>query len=682
MKQVLPLIALLTGLIPATAKAAEATDTVRFATHNVVLEDDPKRGQYNFSLYSDDGQWKVQLNYHAEGSMFGTFGNDDFGLSTTGKYYNYARNPKNDMVFYSFTDMAVEVSDRSTEYHISANCLASNNVRFLIEGSLDVLTPMDTVSLDLGYAQRVTNTFYGTHTFTAETDAYQLTYGVVAPDPVGTFYTADILMPELTDKRTGQRVGLKSATAVHRLEADTLWLTLDALADDLRLYHLTMYNAERTVPVVAEETIDIEGDITLQDLTEMYGCYQLSGQNRTWAVGIAFVPDAFAPGRREWTMDDIFMPYTTLIRLEDQHAVRIHDVHVWLTDADQLTFRADITATDGVLYHITLRTAGPGYLGEPDAVVEMDLGQAAMLDYTEPGVIGLGAYLPMQYQLRLYLNAHRLEGDYYTDDAVLDRCDVMVVRPQTSTFVFHDARRVNTHFETDREGQCHVTVDMLGVDNVLYHATFTVPALRCLADASYVLDDALMVALRDDADASAPGQQPRYTLQFQRLPDDADQLDAIRDGEIFTFGFTPAAEGIGGDYGYSAGNLDPAATHVVYEQGTELRLGPVAGTLSLKPVQRVTFDGTYHTTLYDTEFRFVAQNSVIYEGRGRTLLLCIDAEGELVEVSEPALASIRQQLAERGLRVQKVLRGGRMMIVSPTNNNEENRYTADGKRID
>lgn len=660
--------------------AAEATDTIRFSTHNVVLEDDPNAHKYNISLYSEDGEWKVQLNYYSEESMFGTFGNDDFGLSGTGRYYNYVRKPNNDMVFWSFTDMAVTVSDEVTEYHISANCLASNNVRFLIEGSIDVLVPTDTISSDLGYAQRVDNAFYGTYTFTAENDDFSLAYGVVGSSPVGTFYTADILMPELYDKQLGEKVGLKSALAVHEQVDDTLWLTLDVLADNLTMYHLTMYNAKHEVEVVAEETIVIEGDIALQDLTEMYGCYQLAGQNSEWGVGIAFVPDAFADGKREWGMEDIFMPYTTMIRLADNYVVKIHNVHVTLEDtADQLIFRAELTSVDGILYHVTLMTAGPGYLGTPDDVVNLDLGQVAMLDYTESGIIGLGAYLTEQCQMRLYLYAHRLEGDYYTDDAVMDRCDVMIVRPKDGTFVFHDARRVNTHFETDAEGVTHVTVDMLAVDNVLYHATFDIPALRCMSDCTYTLDDAMMIALRE-----TEGSTNYYTMQLQNLPEDVDDLDVIENGEIFSFVFAHEGEGIGGEYGYSAGTLDDQAPHYIYEQGTEVRLAPVAGTLTLTPLEQVTIEDFYHTALYDIHFQFVALNSVIYEGSGQNYLLCIDEEGEFVEVEEPTLALIGQQLKARGLEVRKVLQNGRMMIVSPinnTNNDEEILYNVDGKRV-
>lgn len=673
------ILASITGA--STATAAEATDTVRFATHNVVLEDNPNAGQYNISLYSDDGEWKVQLNYHSDESMFGTFGNEDFGLSGTGKYYNYARNPQNDMVFYSFTDMAVTVSDEVTEYHISANCLASNNIRFLIEGSLDVLAPNDTVNSYLGYAQRIDNAFYGTYTFSAENQDYSLAYGVVADSPVGTFYTADILMPELYDKQRGEKIGLKSATAVHEQVGDTLWLTLDVLSNDLTLYHLSMFNAKHEVTIVSEESIVIEGDIALQDLTEMYGCYQLAGQNREWGVGIAFVPDAFDSDRNAWGMDDIFMPYTTMVRLADNYVVKIHDVSVTLevTEDQQMIFRAEITSIDGVLYHVTLKTAGPGYLGNPDEVVNIELSQVALLDYTQAGIIGLGAYAPEQCQIRLYLNANQLQGDYYTDDAILDMCDVMEVRPADGTFVFHDAERVNSHFETDDEGIVHVTVDMLAVNNVLYHVTFDIPALRCLSDCTYTLDDAMMVALRE-----GQGDGLSYTMQLQSLPENVDDLEVIDEGEIFTFCFSPESEGIGGEYGYSTGTLDDQACHYIYEQGTEVRLAPVAGTLKITPIERITIEDFYHTSLYDIQFQFVAQNAAIYSGTGRTFLLCIDEEGDFVEVDEPALALINQQLNERGLQVRKVLRNGQMMIVSPINNinnNEEILYSVDGKRI-
>lgn len=673
------LISLLTSMALPALAAQEAADTVRFTTHNVVLEDNPNAGRYNISLYSEDGEWKVQLNYHSAESMFGTFGNDDFDLSGSGKYYNYARNPKNDMVFYSFTDMAVTVSDEVSEYHISANCLASNNVRFLIEGSLAVSEPTDTVCSDLGYALRVDNAFYGTYTFSAENDAYRLAYGIVGSSPMGTFYTADILMPELYDKQRGEQIGVKSATAVHEQRADTLWLTLDVLSNDLILYHMTMYNAKHEVPIVAEETIEIEGDIALQDLTEMYGCYQLSGQNREWGVGIAFVPDAFESGREEWGMEQIFMPYTTMIRLVDNYVVKIHDVNVCFEETDdQQIFHAEITSVDGILYHVTLKTAGPGYLGNPDEVVNLELGQVAMLDYTQSGIIGLGAYAPMQCQIRLYLYSHQLQGNYYTDDALIDMCDVMLVRPADGTFVFHDAKRVNTSFETDAEGVTHVTVDMLAVDNVLYHVTFDIPVLQCLSNCKYTLDDAMMVALRE-----TEGTDVSYMMQLQRLPEDVDDLEMIDEGEIFTFAFAPEGDGIGGEYGYSAGTLDDQAYHYIYEQGTEVRLAPVAGTLQITPLELVTIEDFYHTSLYEIHFQFVAENGVIYEGTGHNYLLCIDVDGNFVEVDEPSLSLINQRLSAHCFEVRKVLQHGRMMIVSPVRGTTtEHLYSIDGKLLD
>lgn len=660
MNKMIVMTSLMTAMaLPATAALSNAADTVIFATHNVVLEDNPNAGQYNISLYSDDGAWKVQLNYHSEESMFGTFGNEDFGLSGTGKYYNYARNPKNDMVFYSFTDMAVTVSDRGSEYHISANCLASNNMRFLIEGSIDVLVSTDTVSSYLGYAQKIENAFYGTYTFSAENEDYSLAYGVVSESPVGTFYTADILMPELQDKKQGEKIAVKSATALHEQQGDTLWLTLDVLGENLTMYHLTMFNARHEVPIVAEESITIEGDIILQDLTQMYGCYQLAGQNKEWGVGIAFVPDAFDEGRHEWDMEDIFLPYTTMIRLADNYIVKIHDVSVTLevTEEDQWIFRVEIVSIDGTLYHVTLKTAGPGYLGEPDEVVNIEMQQTALLDFSQPGVIGLGAYTPMAAQLRLYLYANQLQGDYYTDNAMLEMCDIMEVRPEDGTFVFHDAKRVNTHFVSDSAGVTHVTVDMLAVNNVLYHITFDIPDLRCMSDCSYPIDESLMVALREET-----GGKSHYTLQLQHLPEDVDDLDVISDGEIFSFAFSPETDGIAGEYGYSAGTLDETMCHYIYEQGTEVRLAPVAGTLKLTPIEKLTLEDDYHTTLYSIEFRLVAQNGVIYEASGQNFLLCIDEEGEMVEVNEPTLALILQQLDQRGYPAHKVMIGGRILI--------------------
>ena len=101
-----------------------------------------------------------------------------------------------------------------------------------------------------------------------------------------------------------------------------------------------------------------------------------------------------------------------MIRLADNYVVKIHEVSVTLevTSDQQMIFRAEILSVDGTLYHVTLKTAGPGYLGEPDQVVNIALDQLALLDYSQPGVIGLGAYSPEQCQIRVYLYGNELTG--------------------------------------------------------------------------------------------------------------------------------------------------------------------------------------------------------------------------------------------------------------------------------
>lgn len=672
------LLLFLLSALPSWADTV-AKDTVSFTTDNVVMEDDPNHGEYCVSLYSADGQWKVQLYYWAD-HMFGTFGNDDFRLSGNGRYYNFARNPKNDMVFYSFTDMQVTVSDEKDHYLIDANCLTSSATRFLIKGMLPVKQAKDTLAYDLGYASVVTNNFFGTYAFKAETDEWQLEYGVVGNDITGTFYTADLLKPELHDKRTGQDISILSATATHVQRADTLWLTLDALSTDLHLYHLTMYNARRDVEIVGEEDIRIDRDVVLNDLTYAYGCFQLYGQNDDWAVAIAFAPDAVGNGQREWTMADIFMPYTALVRLSDGQQLDIHDIHVSASGSDRsITFLAHITTTDGMLYHVTIPLYTDGYMPEPKETINIDFGDIAILDYTKGlGTVGLGGIVPDQYQLRLYLNAHDLTGDFTTADILPDLCDIMTV--SGNTFSFHDAWKVNSHFETDQQGINHVTIDMMTLDSVLYHATMQIPQMQCMADHDYDLSTADFVGILTGKE----GDHAEYLLQLQVTDEENDAYNA--DACYFTFYLAHEGEGLGSEYSYSAGTLATDEPHLFYEYGCEVRVAPEAGTLSIAPVETVTlsiFDQQYRANVYDLSFKFVGQNGVIYTGTTQQYLICIDAEeGDLVEIDEPTLSSLRDVLSQQGYNTEKIYRNGEILILTPKNNqkNEEILYSSDGIR--
>lgn len=638
-----------------------AKDTVRFSTDNVVMEDDPNHGTYCFSLYSLDGQWKVQLLYHSD-SMFGTFGNDDFQLSGEGRYYNYARNPKNDMVFYSFTDMQVTVSDEVTSYHIDANCLANNQTRFLIEGTIPVLAPTDTITSNLGYSSVVSNSFFGTYTFRASNEEFTLEYGIVSPRLDGTFYTADLLKPELYDMRTGQSIEVISAQAQHTYVGDTLQMSLDVISQDLVLYHLTMYNAKRDIPVVAEEDILILNDVYLQDLTQMYGCYQLSGQNADYTVAISFTPESVDSGQTTWTINDIFMPYTAIVRNIDESRVEIYDINVQYVSEENgdLYFKADVLSLQGVLYHIRMMLRSSA-LPTPKEIVNIDFGHVSVIDYSKGlGIIGLGGVAPGQYQIRAYFYATSLEGNYNTQDMLLDLCDVMVVRG--TSYAFHDAMMVNASFQLDEDGNNHVTIDMFGIDSVLYHASMYIAPLQSLQDSEYILDDDMMVGILEQTS----GSTSLYTVQFQNITDVYDDdFNIVGDGHAFSFNFIHEGQGIAGEYGYSAGTLNEEEPHTIFEHGAEIRITPVAGTFSLQPIQTFIFQDEefiYNTVIYNAQFQFVGTNGVIYEGEGNNFLLCIDNEGDFIELSEPALSSLRSQLAEQGFSIRKILRDGKILL--------------------
>lgn len=671
----------------ASAQTATARDTVRFVAERVVMEDDPTNRNYVFSLYSPDGQWKIQINYYAD-SMFGTFTTEDFNLSGSGRNYNYVRNPKNDMVFYSFTEMNVEVVDNVTTFDIKANCLASNKTRFIVEGSVEVAIPTDTIHADLGYANVVSNPFYGIYTFSAQNDAYALEYGVVGESMLGTFYRADLLMPELTDRTTGQKIPIVNATAVHTADADgTKHFAIDLISEDLICYSLTMFNAPIDVDVTGEISVDLGTNCALQDLTEMYGCYQFGGQNDEYGVAIALTPEAIESGRREWTMDDIYLPYTTVVRMADGSRPTIHDVKASFSSEGYLaTLLADILCLDGTLYHVRMGLELPGYVPDPIETVELDYGRVAVLDYTQGlGTVGLGGVLPGQSQMRLYLNAHNLEGEFTTDDIILDMCDVMIANGDT--FKFRDAWDVKATVTRDAADVLHFDVHMLCKDTVMYHATMFLPPLRCMAsgnpdkEVNYTLssdEGYQLLALREGTD----GEYAEYTLQYGNAEfyydgDDDDDYGHY-EGNLFSFYLGHEGTGLAGDYGYSAGTLAEDEPHLFFEDRTEVRVAPVAGTLSVTPVEPITLyigQLRYTTTVYKVEFHFVGQNGVIYNGEGSDYLICIDGETSdednirYVEMSEPTIDAIRSSLAEQGYTVRKTLTpDGRMLIVTPQGN--------------
>lgn len=661
-----------------------AKDTVRFVAERVVMEDDPNNRNYIFSLYSPDGQWKIQINYFAD-SMFGTFTTEDFNLSGSGRNYNYVRNPKNDMVFYSFTEMDVEVTDNATTYDIKANCLASNKTRFIVEGSVNVAIPTDTVHIDLGYANVVSNPFYGIYTLSAENDDYHLEYGVVGESLLGTFYRADLLMPELTDRTTGQKISIVNATALHTQDADgTKRFAIDLISEDLICYSLKMFNAPIEVDVKEEIDVDLGTNCALQDLTEMYGCYQFGGQNEEYGVAIALTPEAIESGRREWGMDDIYLPYTTVLRMADGARPTIHDVKANFSAEGYLaTLLADILCLDGTLYHVRMGLQLPGYVPDPIDTVELDYGRVAVVDYTKGmGTIGLGGVLPGKSQMRLYLNAHNLEGDFTTDDIIPDLCDVMIANGDS--FKFRDAWDVKTHVTRDADNVLHFDVHMLCKDSVMYHATMYLPPLRCLPSSTtgteqvdYTLssdDGYSLVALREGTD----GNYSEYTLQFgnaEVLYDDDD--NPYYDGTLFSFYLGHDGPGLAGEYGYSAGTLANDEPHLFFEDHTEVRVAPEAGTLTVTPLKPITvyIEGLrYNTTVYSLEFHFVGQNGVIYNGTGSDYLICIADDGDddnihYVEIKEPLVDSINAALAEQGYTVRKTLSpDGRMLIATPNGN--------------
>lgn len=663
MRSVIYTLLCLFCLLPANMIAQnDGEKVVTFFSDNATMEDDPKQQKYNITIFSPDGEWKMQLNYKSE-SMFGTFTNNDFNLSGNGKNYNYARNPKNDMVFYSFTDMNVSVADEGTCYRVKANCLTNNKTRFIVEATIDAPQPKETRTDDLGYARLQPNSFYGTWAVYAENDNYKLAYGVVGNEILGTFYRADMLLPELYDKKADKNINVLTATALHTQQGDSTIMKVDILGDDLVLYSLTMYNGPYDIDITSEETIDIHG-VVMQDLSAMYGCYQLGGANDNYGIAVAIKPEALSAGKTTWTNDDCVMQYTKLVTMPDATPLDIFDINATLVQGEKYVIvKADLKCMNHVLYHVNMHL-DQGVMPEATDTVNIDYGHVGMIDYTKGmGIVGLGAFETGKSQMRLYLYTHELEGEYETEDFDMDMCDIGLVNGDT--FVFHDAKYMKATMDKV-DGKVMITVDMYCVDNVLYHATMYIDDMKCLKDGEYsvnINDDVLMVSVQEGYDDN----YGEYLLQFQDLDKVYDEYDRIvGDGSVFSFYFGHEGPGVAGTYGYSDGTLAEDVYHTFFENHCEVRMAPVAGTLSLKPTEKYLAQltlGNVNTYIYNVEFQFVGQNGAIYKGKGANVLVCIDEDGNLVDIDEPGTTDIiNQHLNKEGYRVRKVLKGGKIII--------------------
>lgn len=655
--------------MPASMLAqSEDEKLVEFFSDNATMEDDPNKNTYNITIFSPDGQWKMQLNYHSD-SMFGTFGNADFRLDSDGKYYNYVRNPKNDMVFYSFTDMNVSVTNEGTCYRVVANCLTNNKMRFKVEATIKAPQAKEIRKDNLGYARVQPNSFYGTYAIYAENENYKLAYGVVGESLIGTFYRADLLLPELHDKKAGKDINVVTASAVHTKDGDNTNMTISVLGDDEVMYELTMYNGPYEVDIKEEKDITFN-QVVLQDITDFYGCYQFGAQNDEYQMAIAVKSDVFTSGKTEWTKDDLIMQYTNLVITAEERFVDIFDIKAKMEVKDKSAkVYADVTSMDGILYHVVMNYQKDGYMPDPKETVNIDFGHVSVLDYsTELGKVGFGAVKPGKYQMRFYLYANKLEGDFTTSDFDMDKCDMMVVKSDDS-YVFHDAKYVNANMEKTAEGKTMITVDMYGIDEVLYHGTMYIDDLKCMKDGEYpvgVESSTMMIGILEGSDDG----YAEYQMQFQKVEFDED-YNVVGDGYVFGFYFAHEGPGVAGKYSVSAGNLADDAVSLIYENGCEVRVGTVACTLELEAVRPITIDygeDEVKTNLYNVNFKLLGQNNVIYTGKGTNALLCINNEdGNFIEVTEEYETAINQALAEQGMKVRKVLKNG-MIIVEKNGN--------------
>ena len=143
------------------------------------------------------------------------------------------------------------------------------------------------------------------------------------------------------------------------------------------------------------------------------------------------------------------------------------------------------------------------------------------------------------------------------------------------------------------------------------------------------------------------------------------ESNIVGDGYLFSFYFGHEGEGVVGKYGLSEGTLADDQIQMFYENGCEVRVGTVAAALELEALKAQTlyvYGQKVNTNLYKINFKILGQNGVIYSGEGENYLLCIDQEGEFIEITEEYETAINKTLAPEGLKVRKILKGGKIIV--------------------
>lgn len=648
----------------------EAKDTLSFTTTNVLSEPDPNAGKYNITLFSEDKEWRTQINYHTN-TMYGSWVDEDFNLveGGDGKNYNYIRPAKNDMVFYSYQTLRAEVRVEKGATLIDINGLikdGSNWRRVLVHGIIPTVQPKDTVAVDLGHAFVTPNLFYQYYMLEGHNADYNLTLGIMTDSlRDGTYYAADLLMPVLSTAK-GDTIAAKDATLTLTHKEGIGQYNLQLLSQALTLYDITFDDSEPEI--IPTDTIQITCAYSqLSDYTVMYGIYQLYGENGEYAVSIGLQKEAVDNSYRELKRKDFDLTHTMLAKLGSQDVVHIVNANASIVDDGnkKYTLCADLFTNDAHLYQVSM-PIGRSSMPAGKDTVDWDFGyHVGRVDYTQGlGYIGLVGTMAGVCDIHtVFYHGGSLSGEIGID--LFDYEGTYVTLYKDTIVKFIDVKMATAQLDSVGD-ELHIQMQMLDINSTLYRIKMILSPKQWLHGQDFQLDyteNVQMVAIQLAKQDSVSA----YVVQFQHADAWTQDDEPIGDQHIFSFMLLQnGIDGISGEYGYSAGNLNPNYYHTIVEDSCEILLGPVAGTLRIvaqdEQVIPLEPGKRYKTHWYEIESDIMAENGELYHISGLNVLLCIDTDGQFVELSEKAWQGLKETLEAQGHTIEKIYRNGQVII--------------------